>query len=121
MRTINTYYGVYDLLWTFPIKGVWLGMIVGEIKKEEYRDIKPYYVRRFLGKKALQAEMFLNGEYPIPKTSNPPAVAFRAGYQPDSPYGVFGLKGLEIGYPNPEWTDQPDVRCFKLILGKQIV
>ena len=32
---------------TLPIKGKWFDMIVAKEKKEEYRDIKPYYTKRF--------------------------------------------------------------------------
>lgn len=30
-----------------PIKKKWFDMIAAGIKKEEYREIKPYYVKRF--------------------------------------------------------------------------
>ena len=32
---------------TLPIKGLWFHKIKKGIKKEEYREIKPYYITRF--------------------------------------------------------------------------
>lgn len=32
---------------TIPIKGKWFDMILSGEKKEEYREIKPYYKSRF--------------------------------------------------------------------------
>lgn len=33
---------------TLPIKKKWFDMILSGEKKEEYREIKPYYERRFM-------------------------------------------------------------------------
>lgn len=32
---------------TLPIKKGWYDLIAGGVKKEEYREIKPYYTTRF--------------------------------------------------------------------------
>jgi len=53
---------------TLPIKKQWFDMILSGEKKEEYRDITPYYESRF-------------SKY----TYTPIRVKFRNGYNPDSP------------------------------------
>lgn len=41
---------------TLPIKKKWFDMIKTREKKEEYREIKPYYTTRFYGKQEWGAE-----------------------------------------------------------------
>lgn len=55
-----------------PIKKKWFDMILSGQKKEEYREIKPYYNSRFKG-------------YYYPTSGMQPHVIFRNGYSKKSP------------------------------------
>ena len=74
---------------TLPIKKKWFDMIVSGEKKEEYREIKPYYDSRFMNAFGflLVGGQMVYGEaapeeirkpWPVP-------VVFRNGYSKDSP------------------------------------
>lgn len=62
---------------TLPIKKKWYDMILAGEKKEEYRDIKPYYQKRF------QTIGLLNEEGRA--TFRNAVVVFRNGYAKESP------------------------------------
>lgn len=72
---------------TLPIKKKWFDMIKSGEKKEEYREIKPYYIARF---KHLCFD-----------------VIFRNGYRKDSPKIKCKVK-LDRGFGNPEWGAEPN-------------
>ena len=57
-----------------PIKGKWFNMILSGDKREEYREIKPYYTTRF--KKIF--EMYPNSN--IPTGLDKQLIGFRNGY-----------------------------------------
>ena len=48
MRKISEKEGRWRAMLTLPIKKKWFDMIVSGEKKEEYREIKPYYDSRFM-------------------------------------------------------------------------
>lgn len=62
---------------TLPIKTKWYDMILSGEKTEEYRDIKPYYKKRFQKIKLLDEEGY--------ETFRTAAVVFRNGYAKESP------------------------------------
>lgn len=72
---------------TLPIKKKWFDMIVAGEKKEEYRDIKPYYDTRFL---TLFGCIWVNNELiksPLPELQRETVqkIAFRNGYSKNAP------------------------------------
>lgn len=72
-----------------PIKKKWFDMILSGEKKEEYREIKPYYETRFsnvwkIGESILQPVMFRNG------------------YSKNSPSFIADCT-LGTNYGKPEW------------------
>jgi len=83
------------------LKKKWFDMIFSGEKKEEYRDIKPYYNLRLIGK-----------EYDT--------VVFRNGYARDAPRLTIELKAIRFGTGNPEWGAVPNRKYFVLYLGKII-
>lgn len=83
------------------LKKKWFDMIFSGEKKEEYRDIKPYYNLRLIGK-----------EYD--------SVIFRNGYARDAPSLTIELKSIRFGTGNPEWGAVPNRKYFVLYLGKII-
>lgn len=123
-----------------PLMFVWYDMIdVGE-KPEEYREIKPYWFKRFVD---YDPEMYVN-KNPIPtyfEDSAPfdtPAKAifwdmnfagalefkqfthirFRRGYTKITM--LFEIESITIGFGNPKWGAPKDKEVFIIKLGKRI-
>jgi len=82
---------------TLPIKREWFDMIASGTKKEEYRDITPYYEAR-LGKYMKQG-LF--------------RIILRAGYRRDSPK-MSCVVWLSKGTGNPDWGAEPGKEYFVL-------
>lgn len=79
-----------------PIKKKWFDMILSGEKKEEYREIKPYYKSRF-------SKMFEMHPYSfIPVGYDSQKVMFRNGYSNSSP-SFIALCSLDIKTGREEW------------------
>lgn len=90
---------------TLPIKKKWFDMILSGEKKEEYREIKPYYRSRF-------ENLGLLDSYGLPLTNKVP-VQFRNGYRSDSP--VFtAVCSLDIKEGREEWGAEKGREYFVL-------
>ena len=74
---------------TLPIKKKWFDMILSGEKKEEYREIKPYWTKRF----GFEEEQI------VYLTKN---VIFRNGYRKESPK-IKCYVHIEPGYGKQEW------------------
>lgn len=89
---------------TLPIKKKWFDMILSGDKKEEYREINPYYETRFnnlfgwitVGNRPIPA--------PLPELQRnlTQLVMFRNGYSSDIPAFVAECS-LSVGTGKPEW------------------
>ena len=75
----------------------WFDMIASGEKKEEYREIKPYWITR------------LNKSYDV--------IKFRNGYKPDSPTMLVEFKGVSRGTGVGEWGGYNEV-TYIISLGK---
>jgi hypothetical protein len=82
------------------LKKRWFDMIASGKKKEEYREVKTYWMKRLK-----------NGLYD--------AVRFRNGYMPDSPEVTVELKKITQGIGYPQWG-APTHPVFILHLGEII-
>jgi len=80
---------------TLPIKKKWFDMIKSGEKKEEYREIKPYYDSRFdkAGKECMDKQKGLE-------------VIFRNGYSSNSPKIKCNVI-LAVNYGKLEWGAEP--------------
>jgi hypothetical protein len=78
-----------------PIKKKWFDMILSGEKKEEYREIKPYYTSRF------------------PSGFKSFYVMFRNGYSKNSP-SFIAVCTLSIGFGHPEWGAEPNKKYYVL-------
>lgn len=74
------------------LKKEWFDLIKSGEKKEEFREIKPYWIKR------------LTNQYSMPYTDNMlqtkkkfDLIHFRNGYKPDSPLMIVEWKGLKFG------------------------
>lgn len=82
-----------------PIKKKWFDMILSGEKKEEYREIKPYYMIRFSNIGLLNMELeSLN----YVETGNERQIMFRNGYSKNSPSFLADVS-LNIGTGKTEW------------------
>lgn len=79
---------------TLPIKKKWYDMIISGEKKEEYRDIKPYYTKRFQTKGLLD-------RYGLPVTTIQKLI-LKNGYGKDAPQALVDVT-LDIRQGKPEW------------------
>ena len=84
---------------TLPIKKKWFDMILSGEKKEEYREIKPYYDRLFHFK-----------ENTIQITRS---IRFRNGYSLKSPIFQCHVK-ITKGYGKEEWGAEPNKQYYVL-------
>jgi len=90
-----------------PIKRKWFDMIVSGEKKEEYRELKEYWHKRF-------TKADLGYICPLGFVGrNPREVMFRNGYSKNS-LSCICLVKLTIGKGRPEWGAEPDKDYFIL-------
>lgn len=93
-----------DIMLTLSIKKKWFDMILSGEKKEEYRDITPYYNKRFMN-----ALMRANPAKPVPIK-----VRFRNGYRKDSPSFDAIVKVYRNREGNLKWGAEPGKKYFVL-------
>jgi len=117
----------------FTLRKKWFDMIASGEKKEEYREIKEFWMKRFCdgctGKEMQAARLCdLQKEYvtsagntvfdAIKKTFD--AVKFTNGYGKNAPSITVEFKGIEIGTAKAEWSDNWQGEVFKIKLGEII-
>lgn len=94
------------------LKKKWFLMIASGEKKEEYREIKPYWRKRLLN-------ILDEGDKIIYRPSKSfDAVLFRNGYSKDSPTIMVEFKGCEVCTGHPTWGAEPDKEYFVIKLGE---
>ena len=102
---------------TLPIKKKWFDMILSGVKTEEYKELKPYYEKRFLnlfGEIAFYPRPhFVKDSYVEDYEKIEREICFRNGYSKNSPYFVAKCD-LEIGKGNPEWGAEPNKEYYVL-------
>ena len=102
---------------TLPIKKKWCDMILSGEKKEEYRDIKPYYMTRFTNVLFPKSEIPMDNvllEY-VSKFPNCKEfkVIFRNGYSKNSPQFIAKCT-LSVGKGKEEWGAEQGKKYFIL-------
>lgn len=102
-----------------PIKRKWFEMIVNGEKKEEYREIKPYYNTRFgnefFGHRLVPEEIKALRRY---KTL-PTEIVFKNGYSKNSPYITCWCR-LTIGIGKEEWGAEQGKQYYILEIEEVI-
>lgn len=83
------------------LKKRWFDMILSGEKKEEYREIKPYWQKR------------LSGNYPD-------VIVFKNGYAKDAPTITIQCLGITTGFAVSEWSDNWQGEVFVIGLGNII-
>lgn len=98
------------------LKKKWFDMIKAGIKKEEYREIKRYWIQRLCD--LVEYDMnYGTLERVFRKFTH---VEFKNGYGKDSPTLLVEFKGLRIGEAKPEWSDNRQGDVFIISLGAVI-
>lgn len=94
-----------------PIKKKWFDMILSGEKKEEYREVKPYYMSRF-------SNLFSMYPYSkIPYGYDQQKIMFRNGYNGNSPSFIAECN-LDIKEGKKEWGAVPNVEYYVLKINK---
>lgn len=90
---------------TLPIKKKWFDMILSGEKKEEYREIKPYYDSRF---KKIDVEYDPEEDRMVEEYLIDPfrRIIFRNGYSKNSS-SILCHCHIHIGYGKEEWGAEP--------------
>lgn len=89
-----------------PIKKKWFDMIKSGEKKEEYREIKPYYASRFFDRYKVDNKGLLTGI----QIRN---VIFRNGYSKNSPTIKCKVE-IKIGTGKEKWGAEPNKEYYVL-------
>lgn len=106
--------GSYRIL-RLTIKKKWYDMIKSGLKKEEYREIKKYWLQ------GLCDEVYAIGSGNWSCVFKDfTHVEFRNGYRVDSPRMLVELKGIRVGSAKPEWSDNWQGEVFVLELGNVV-
>lgn len=103
---------------TLPIKKKWFDMILSGEKKEEYREIKPYYILRF--RKITQVPELVSdnafiGRMSTTKIKTLFRIQFRNGYSKKSPSFIAKCT-LSVGTGKEEWGAEKDKQYFILTI-----
>ena len=98
---------------TLPIKKKWFNMILSGEKKEEYREIKPYWEKRFV--KIFGEIAFVPRPHFVAPVLESPIkeVMFQNGYSKNSPRFVAKCT-LSAGTGKEEWGAEKDKQYFIL-------
>lgn len=82
-------------------------MILAEIKKEEYRDVSDYWIKRLKDVSSTDPKAFKEFD----------TITFSNGYSKKRPQFEIELKGIRIGEGKTEWGAIPETKYFILELG----
>ncbi len=92
------------------VKKQWFDMIASGFKKEEYREIKDYWVNRLMKADASFEKFDL--------------IEFKNGYQKNAPTFIVKLNSIFIGKPKAKWSGNifgNEIKdCFVISLGEII-
>ena len=98
------------------LKKKWFDMIKAGIKKEEYREVKRYWIQRLCDEVEYENN-YGNWEGVFKKFTH---VEFKNGYGKDAPTILVEFKGIRIGEAKPEWSDNWQGDVFAISLGAVI-
>jgi hypothetical protein len=87
------------------LKKKWFDMILSGEKKEEYREMKPYWAERLKDK---VHSVFKDYD----------TITFKNGYSANAPEMVVELLGISIDEGMRSWGAEPDTKYYVLSLGE---
>lgn len=92
------------------LKKQWYDMIASGQKREEYRDIKPYWIKRLLENPVDDSDIIM-----FKKFSN---IVFHLGYTLQTM--EFEIESISVGMGKPQWGAKENTRYFIIRLGVKI-
>lgn len=95
---------------TLPIKKKWFDMILSGEKKEEYREIKPYYDSRFYH---IKVKSVIDEKKYFMYAESPKYIIFRNGYSKNSPSIKCEVE-ITVGYGKSKWGAEPNKKYYVL-------
>lgn len=110
------------------LKKKWFDMIASGEKKEEYREIKMYWWTRLVecGECYRNLDDSINNvlapisEWKMIMSKSYDFICFKNGYSKNAPTLIVEFEGVEIGIPNPRWSDNWPENVFVIKLGEII-
>ncbi len=96
------------------LKRKWYKMIADKIKKEEYREIKPYWSRIF---EASASGIKIKGKFYHPSDV---IIRFSNGYSKHREQMDIWLESIAIREGNEEWGAIPSEQYYVLKLGRDV-
>jgi hypothetical protein len=102
------------------LKKKYFDMIASGVKKEEYRELKPYWVKRLAHEfKGHIGGDFMDRHAVISYTFKDfDAVRFTNGYSKNAPSMLIGFEDIDIRTGKPEWGAVEGEKYFVISLGK---
>ena len=102
------------------LKKKWFDMIASGEKKEEYREVKDYWMKRLAGIKGCGTSYNFTLLNNIKnKCIDYDVVIFKNGYSKNAPTLVINCKGIEVREGKSQWG-APNHRVFVIKLGEII-
>lgn len=115
-----------------PIKGVWFKMIAAGEKKEEYRDVKHFYIKRLCLDWRYDIAYNRLPEHPVSHIFDTPGGTYlsvksfqtfdvlhlTAGYGDHRPQLWAEIESITIGRGNPDWGAEHGKDYFVIQIGK---
>lgn len=93
-------------------------MIASGEKTEEYREVKPYWMKRILDGISVRLLVMFSGSRRIPLRSKYERVCFHRGYT--SQTMTFKIKGVSVGMGKVAWGAPVDKVVIIIKLGNRI-
>ena len=117
-------YWKFDKVLYLPLKKKWFNMIKSGEKKEEYREITPYWRKRLtdLDSHIYEINTLITTGKPIPIKPYT-HVHFTLGYPKKDDYDrhmIFELKSIRVRNGNEEWGAIPNKNYFVIELGERV-
>lgn len=98
------------------LKKKWFDMIASGEKKEEYREIKPHWIKRLFNNQALKTWDVRDFGHNGCKSFD--VIVFRHGYASNAPEIKVECKGIKVGYGVNSWGAEWGQKYFVIKLGE---
>ena len=89
----------------------WFDMIQSGMKKEEYREVKPYWDKRLINRDSVDLTSFKRFD----------VIRFSNGYSRNCQQMDVEFKGIFLGTPKPEWSDNATGIHYIIRLGRILI
>ena len=101
-----------------PLKKEWYNMIESGIKTEEYREVKPYWVKRLTVYKDGILPLSARNNFQEAQFKEFNTVVFRYGYTRRTM--TYKIKEIVLGHGKPEWGHTTAAAVFIIKLGEKV-